>query len=77
MVTVTATDPDGSSTTHSLTVMVEFVRVGAAPSWRLGWLRTLRNADRQPKVRRDPPNGDAAAKAPKKSENWWSRSYSR
>ncbi len=45
VVTVTATDPDGPSASLTLTVTVEFARTGAAPSWRLEWMRTLREAD--------------------------------
>ncbi len=44
VVTVTATDPDGPSASLTLTVTVEFARTGAAPSWRLEWMRTLREA---------------------------------
>ena len=43
VVTVTATDPDGPSASITLTVTVEFAPT-AAPSWRLQWMRTLREA---------------------------------
>ena len=44
VVTVTAPDPEGLSSTLSFTVTVEFAPSGALPKWLIEWLRTLREA---------------------------------
>ena len=44
VVTVRATDADGPSASLSFAVTVEFAPVGALSQWRLGWMRTLREA---------------------------------